>query len=125
MLTERQQKARDLARWIETMRGAHVVSPMPLAPDANGIRVQIEHPECNFVVGALQDQGFKCQWVRNAFRTTYSGFNNLAAEYEVLIDRDRQPIHDDRTIRGEISSGKKKPDTEVEKVMKHLGYKGY
>jgi len=49
----------------------------------------------------------------------------LVNNFEIALPRERQVIVDDRTIRGEISSGKKKPDTEVEKVMKHLGYKGY
>jgi hypothetical protein len=67
----------------------------------------------------LKDWGWQPEYICFQPRITYSGMQG-ACVFEIDIPRERQLIHDDRTIRDEIADREK---AEVAAMRKHLGMK--
>jgi hypothetical protein len=119
LLTERQQKAADLAREIHRM-GAWVTNPMPLDDNAR-LRFQVLDSDRSRVIQTLTDWEWSPAFCGNLPRICSDGWK-LASVFEIDLPRERQPVADDRTIRGELAT-KEKSSVEVEAIMKYLGWK--
>lgn len=118
-LSERQQKAEALTREIHQL-GGWVVNPMPLAIGEK-LRFQFLAGErCEAALDRLRDLGFEPQFRNAGLRFCISGIAEPCNTYEIQIEGDRIPIHDDRTIRGEIAQPKK-TDVELQGMRKYLG----
>ncbi len=123
LLNPRQEKARDLAREMQKLDGVWVTNPMPL-DDYAKLRFQVLDSRKTEVLQMLADWGWSPAWCSNLPRITGNGWQ-LASVYEIdPLPTERQPVRDDRqTIpRAEIARPKK-TDTEVEAVMRYLGWK--
>src|SRR5262245_9908586 len=120
LLNERQQRARAIADELGRMQGVWVVSPLPLDNGSN-FRVQIlDGSYKNAVIQVLRDWGYAPIFVSLLPRVTPHGFV-MAGIYEFDLPQERQPIINDRTIGGEISSSSKKSDAEIEGMRRYLG----
>jgi hypothetical protein len=117
-LSERQQKAADLAREIQRM-GAWVTNVMPL-DDSARLRFQVLDVDRPRIIQTLTDWEWSPAFCGTLPRIYSDGWK-LASMFEIDLPRERMPIHDDRKIQGEIARPKK-TDTEVEAVMRYLGW---
>jgi hypothetical protein len=125
ILSERQQQAAAITRELQKFDGVWVISPLPL--DSNSqLRVQILEASCdrNKIFQAIADWGFGTPvFVSMTPRIIGSGMA-MASIYEIPIEKERQPIVDNR-ITGELAdSQRKKSNIEVEAVMRYLGMAG-
>jgi hypothetical protein len=116
-LSERQQKAADLAREIHRM-GAWVTNVMPLDDNAR-LRFQVLDSDRSRIIQTLTDWEWEPAFCGTYPRICNDGFK-LASVFEIDLPRERQPIMDDRTIRGEIASGR--PKTDPTGILKYLGW---
>jgi hypothetical protein len=119
LLNPRQEKARDLARELHRM-GAWVTNVMPLDDNAR-LRFQVLDSDRSRIIQTLTDWEWEPAFCGTLPRICPDGFK-LASIFEIDLPRERMPIHDDRKIQGEIARPKK-TDTEVEAVMRYLGWK--
>jgi hypothetical protein len=119
-LSERQQTAAALARELQKLDGVWVTNPMPLDDNARGLRIQILDKCKNEVLQLLTNWGWSPVFCGMLPRVCSSGFQ-LASVHEIYIERERQPIFNDHTIRGEIATGK--PKTDPTGILKYLGWK--
>jgi hypothetical protein len=117
LLTERQQKAADLAREIHRM-GAWVTNVMPLDDNARGLRFQVLDADRSRIIQTLTDWEWSPIFAGTLPRVCPDGFK-LASIFEIDLPRERQSVADDRTIRGEIASGRPKFDPTG--ILKFLG----
>lgn len=118
LLSERQATAAKLARAIGAMKGAFVVSPLPLHPDAN-LRVHVVHPNDARVRAELEGWGWTVVDHGNTSRFEVSdGTMRLATILEVQIDKENSHIP-----TTEIVAQPKQVSREVEETLKALGYK--
>jgi hypothetical protein len=120
VLTQRQETARSLAYEIDKAGGV-VVNPMPLNPDGR-LRFQVVDASRPGVLQVLTDLGFTPAFCGMTFRICVDGTFRPASIFEIDLPRERQPILDDRTIRGELASSAPKSNVEVEAIMKYLGW---
>jgi hypothetical protein len=118
LLNKRQQTAAALSRAITDMRGCWVDSPLPL-DDGQKLRVQVLDTERIWFLQAVRDLGYEPVFVTIKPRVDFTGFIG-ASLFEVDIPRERQPIHDDRTITGEIAKPEKS-NYERDSILKYLG----
>jgi hypothetical protein len=100
--------------------GGFVLSPLPLGNEDKELRIQILDKDSH-IVEAIKEWGWTPTYGGPHPRVSFTGLEP-ATIYKIEFPGERQPIHDDRTIRGEIS-GKRKPKSEVELMLKGLGYK--
>jgi hypothetical protein len=117
LLTERQQKAADLAREIHRM-GAWVTNVMPLDDNAR-LRFQVLDSDRPRIIQTLTDWEWSPAFCGTYPRICPDGFK-LASIFEINIPGERQPIVDDRTIRGELASSR--PKTDPTGILKYLGW---
>jgi|SRR5262249_50459889 len=120
VLSNRQQLAKRLAVELDKMDGAFVTSPLPLDEQAK-LRVQIKDMDKNRILQWLKDLGWNPVCISVLPRICNTGLI-AACLYEIDLPRERQPIHDDRTIRGEIATTEKS-NYERESILKYLGIK--
>jgi hypothetical protein len=111
VLTENQKVAAALKDELQRL-GAFVVS----WPGSERLRFQILSPQCEGTLQKLRDLGFDPMFCNSGLR-----FVHNAAEpcntYEIYIEPERQPVADDRTIRGELASRTPK-DRETDAILK-------
>jgi hypothetical protein len=122
LLSERQQKAEQLARELRKLEGVWVSSPLPLDDNAK-LRIQVLDSRKNEVISLLCGWGWIPEFCGPLPRVTYTGL--LAASlYDIDLPRERTPIQDDRTIRpAELASEKReKTPLEVVQMRKYLGW---
>jgi len=116
-LSERQQTAQSLAHEIHQL-GGWVTNAMPL--DANGkLRFQVSDENREQVLEKLSSWNWAPVFVSALPRIDFSGMKP-GSIYEIDLPRERQPIHDDRLIRGELAE-RKKTSEETAAVLKYLG----
>jgi hypothetical protein len=122
LLSERQQKAEQLARELRKLEGVWVSSPLPL-DDSAKLRIQVLDSRKNEVIELVCGWGFIPAFCGPLPRVTYTGL--LAASlFDIDLPRERTPIHqDDRTIRpAELASDKREnTPLEVVQMRKYLG----
>jgi hypothetical protein len=99
-LTERQQQAQALTHELQRL-GAFVLSPMPLADDAK-LGFQVLDDDREFLLGKISTWGWSPSLQSCVPRFTPQGALRSTI-YELDLPRPRQPVHDDRSIRGERS----------------------
>jgi hypothetical protein len=122
LLTERQQKAQELSREMAKMQGVWITSPLPL-DDGAKLRFQVLDTCKNEVLQLLSDWEWKPAFCSFLPRVTFTGMQP-ACLYEIDLPRERQLIHDDRTIRNDIADAEReKAAAEVAAMRKHLGMK--
>src|SRR5215813_3244883 len=116
-LSERQQKAQRLMRWLHEL-GAFVVNPMPLDPNRK-LRFQVLHTDRAAVLAKLSEQGWSpvsCD--------VGSRFHNdqllPCTTFELDLPFDPPPPMQDRNIYGEIAQ-RKQSDLERQAVLRYLG----
>ena len=123
LLSERQQKAEQLARELGKLDGVWVSSPLPLDDNAK-LRVQILDSRKNEVLQLLSDWEWQPVFCGPLPRVTFRGMD-AASLFDIDLPRERQPvIGDDRRIpTGELASDKreKTPD-EIVQIRKYLGW---
>jgi len=117
-LSERQQKARRLAAWIEKL-GGFVVSPLPLA---NGYRLRfqlldVDRPR---VFQALRDENWEPILCGSNMRVFHDGMR-FVVNVEVDVPGETRVASTDRPF-GEIAAPEK-TDLEREGIKKYLGLK--
>jgi hypothetical protein len=100
-LSERQQKAQALARAINAMDGATVLSPLPLADNAK-LRIQVLKEHEQEVFEKLAEWGWQPMLVGSFPRVCADGMKEANA-YEIDLPSYRPPIND-RTIKGELAN---------------------
>ena len=119
-LTERQLRAQALCRELLRL-GAHVVSPLPLDPDKH-LRFQVLDVDRAGVLEQLGKWGWKLPaLVSSGPRFCPDGVKQ-ASLYELHIEPERQPVLQDRTIRGNVAE-REKTSAEVMSVRRYLGMK--
>jgi hypothetical protein len=123
LLSERQQKAADLARSLGRMDGVWVVSPLPLADGAR-LRFQVLDKHKNEVFQTLRDWEWDPQF-RGVLPRIHATTFLAATIWEIDFPPERQPVLDDRTIKGEIASReeKKKAAADLAAFRKAIGLK--
>lgn len=116
-LSERQQKAQGLTRWLQGMN-AYVTNPMPLRPD-DRLRFWVTNEDREAVLTKLRQQDWS-----PAFVSVHLHFHRdtlvPGTTYELDLPPDR--LVQDRTIRGEVVKPEK-PNAEVEGIKRYLGLK--
>jgi hypothetical protein len=122
ILSERAQRAKRVADDLGAMPGVWVIS----APDDSGRLVfQVLDCERNIVTQTIRDWGFEPTFRTLQPRVGPVGIITGASLYEINLGSERQPIIDDRTIRGEIAEPTKKTDVEMAGMRRYLsGYLG-
>jgi hypothetical protein len=118
LLSERQQTAAALARELQKLDGVWITNPMPLDDNARGLRIQILDSERQKVLQLLADWEWSPAFCGTYPRICPDGWK-LASVYEINLPRERQPIVDYRTIRGELASSASKTDPTG--ILKYLG----
>src|SRR5262245_11931915 len=120
LLTEAQQKARDLAREIGKMENAFVVSP----PGSMRLRIQIIHP-CDRVLATLTEWGWKPIFITNTTRFhSPDGTMRLASVYEIVVEDERpQMANNGRITDTKLADPGNKPDATGERLKKYLSIK--
>src|SRR5262245_27870254 len=112
-LSERQQTAERLMRWLQGM-GAFVANPMPLDP-GQSLRFDVLNEDREHVLTELRKQ----DWAPTT-GVVHMRFHGNAlvpcTTFEIALPSD-QPAVQDRTIRGEIAS-KKERHHEAEAFLK-------
>jgi len=101
-LSNRQQLAKRLADELARFEDVWVTSPLPLQ-DGMRLRLQIADRVRNEMIQILKDWGYEARFVSVLPRVCPTGLQ-AACLWEVDFPGDRQPIIDDRTIRGEIAN---------------------
>jgi hypothetical protein len=94
LLSERAQKAQDLARSLGRMDGVWVTSPLPLADGAR-LRFQVLDKHKNELLQTLTDWGWEPRFVQILPRIDAATFKP-AAIYEIDLPPERQSVVDDR-----------------------------
>jgi hypothetical protein len=127
ILSERQKKAHVLARELARCPGCWVITPLPLDPDARGLRVQILDTERDNVISELCEGGWIPNLVSAFPRFTSKGLV-AASMYEVLIERERQPVPEGPKVSSEVAEQanreeKKKMAQEIAAFRKSAGLK--
>jgi len=117
-LSNRQQLAKRLADELARFEDVWVTSPLPLQ-DGMRLRLQIADRVRNEMIQILKDWGYEARFVSVLPRVCPTGLM-AACLWEVDFPGDRQPIIDDRTIRGEIAKPAK-TDVEIEGMRRYLG----
>jgi len=115
-LTERQQKAAALTRWLQRL-GAFVTNPMPLAANQK-LRFQVLHTDRNAVLARLSEQGWSpiaCEVGQRFHRDQLLPCQT----FELDLPVDPPPVQD-RNIYGEIAQ-RKQSDLERQSVLRYLG----
>jgi len=116
VLSERQQVARNLAHELGKFDGVWVTSPLPLDDNAK-LRFQLLDLERNHVIQTLKDWGWNPVCLSVLPRVHSTGLI-AACLYEIDLPRERQPVHDDRTIpRGELASAAPRAKSEAQKAV--------
>jgi hypothetical protein len=119
-LTKRQETAEALCRELQRI-GAHVVNAMPLNDD-HRLRFQILNDDREAVLQKLGEWGWSPILRNHGLRLCLNGVAEPCTTYEIDIPRERQPIPQDRTIRGEIVEKPAQTADERAAVKKHLGF---
>jgi hypothetical protein len=109
---------------LERLGGCWVVSPMPLDPDAKGLRVQILDVDCDRIVTAICAAGWIPARLQSHPRFVTGGGLVPASLYEIDIPRERQPVVDSgpKVVPSEPAKREKTPH-EVQAVRRYLGWK--
>jgi hypothetical protein len=111
VLTENQKVVQALTDELHRL-GAFVVS----WPGSERLRFQVLSPQCESTLQKLRDLGFESVFCNSGLR-----FVRNAAEpcntYEIDLPKPRQPVADDRTIRGELANRTPK-DRETDAILK-------
>jgi hypothetical protein len=102
-LTSRQLQAEVLCRDLQRL-GAWCLSPMPLREDAR-LRFQVLTGEHEELLEHLSNAGWSPILCNHGLRFTPEGAKPSII-YEIDIEHERQPVADDRTVKGEIASEK-------------------
>jgi hypothetical protein len=121
-LSKRQETARDLARSL-AQRGATVTNVLPLADDQN-LRFWVSDYKKGEVLTALADAGYEPIFTgMNPQFCTASYSMGLVNNFELALERERQPVANDR-ITGEIFNPEenKKSEMQIAAMRKHLGW---
>ena len=121
-MTPRQQKAAAIARALRRDFGedAQVINSLPL-DDAQQLRIQIIDTKRDAVVTALCEWGWHPQYLQIHHRVSSANYGLVpAAIYEVRIEEERSPVHDDRKIRGDIAE-RRKSDAELDAMKRAMG----
>src|SRR5262249_7748165 len=115
-LTERQQKAQGLTRWLQGLN-AYVTNPMPLRPD-DRLRFWVTNEDREAVLAKLREHDWSPVFVSV---NLHFHRNTLVpgTTYELDLPPDR-PVVQDRQIYGEVARPQKS-DVEMEGMRRYLG----
>lgn len=125
-LSDRQQKAQDLAREMGKMPGVAVVNPMPLDDSARGLRVQILDTARDQVIETLCGWGWLPTFLQSHPRFCPGGLK-AASLYEIVIERERAAVPDRPKIPREVTElaereAKTRANAEIEGYKKYFGW---
>jgi hypothetical protein len=116
VLSERQQTVERLTRELGQL-GATVVSP----PHADRIRFWVDDYKKREVLQQLADAGHEPVFTGMTPQVDVKTYSmGLVNSFEINLPVERQPVTDDRIIRGEIATGK--PKTDPTGILKYLGW---
>ena len=119
LLSQRQQSAERLARELQQF-GANVTSLLPLT-DGRHLRFWVSDYKKREVLQQLKDAGYEPLFLGMQLQPCVQSYDlELVNNFELALPVERTPIHDDRTVRGEISKPKK-TDLEMKGMRKYLG----
>ena len=118
-LTKRQETAKAIADELRRL-GVPVLNALPLRDDER-LRFQVLNEDCDSILAKISVWGWSPILRNHGLRFCLDGVARSSIIYEIDIPQERQPIPQDRTIRGEIAE--KPPQTADERaaVKKHLG----
>jgi len=116
VLSERQQKAQGLTRWLQSIN-AHVTNSMPLNPNEQ-LRFWVTNEDREDVLTKLRQQDWSPRFVSVDMRF-HRDVLIPATLYELDLPAEPPPVQD-RTIRGELAQPKK-TDPERQAVLRYLG----
>jgi hypothetical protein len=120
VLNKRQERAALLSRELERMDGVWAISPLPLDDGARGLRFQVLESERDNVVRELCQASWIPTFVQNHPRFTPGGLKP-AYLYEIVIEKERQPVPDSPRVSGELAKREKTP-AEVQHMRRYLGW---
>jgi len=114
-LTERQQKAEGLARWLKNL-GAFVTNPMPLAGNQR-LRFDVLHTDRNAVLAKLAEQGWAP--IQGTIHQRFHRDELVpCTTFELDLPMDPPPVQN--LIHGEIATPAK-TDVELQGMRRYLG----
>jgi len=116
VLSERQQKAQGLTRWLQRIN-AHVTNSMPLNPNEQ-LRFWVTNEDRDAVLAELRGQDWSPRHMSLDMRFDRDALVP-ATTYEIELPFDPPPVQD-RKIYGEIAT-REKTLHEVEQVKRYLG----
>jgi hypothetical protein len=117
-LSERQQTAERLTRELQAL-GATVVS----APGSDRLQFWVDDYKKREVLQQLADAGHEPIFTGMTPQVDVKTYSmGLVNSFEINLPAERQPVTDDRTIRGELASSASKPSYETEQLMRYLGW---
>src|SRR5262245_33193048 len=107
-LTERQQTAERLMRWLQGKgMNAFVTNPMPLDPGQPGLRFQVLNEDRDVVLSKLREQDWAPIFLSINLRVCVDGVLRPCTTYQLDLARE-QPVAQDRIIRGDVVDPAKK-----------------
>lgn len=123
-LTERQKTAERLVRELQAL-GATVTNVLPLAEVSN-LRFWVSDYKKNEILQQLTDAGYQPVFLGVGFQFCINSYSLGAVNnFELPLPAERQPVADDRTIRGELTSSASKSDFErqheEQQMRRYLG----
>jgi hypothetical protein len=119
-LNERQKKAQRLAAELGRCSGTWVITPLPLDDSARALRFQVLESERDAVISELCGANWIPAFVQNHPRFTPGGLKP-AYLYEIVIEKERQPVPDSPRVSGELAKREKTP-AEVQHMRRYLGW---
>jgi hypothetical protein len=118
-LTEQQRTLQRLVQEIGKL-GGFVVS----VPLHNPIRFQVLDSNHEPIIATLKEWGWEPQLCSAGLRFCPNGAQPCMT-YQIQLAPERQPVFDDRIIRGELASeDRKRSDVELEAMRRYLGIGG-
>jgi hypothetical protein len=114
-LSEQQKHIEALTRELDRL-GAFVIS----VPGSARLRFQILTPQIESVLLKIRDLGYQPAFCNVGLRFVPPGIAAPCTTYEINLPVEQPPVHDDRTIRGEIAV-KKELSAEERGMRKALG----
>src|SRR5262245_40964575 len=99
-MTPRQQTAPRLTRELQAL-GAMVTNVLPLA-DGQNPRFWVSDYRKNELLQQLKDGGYEPVFVGTEFQACIATYDlRMVNKFEIPLPSERQPMHDDKIIRGE------------------------
>ena len=121
MLSPRQEKAQAISEALRLM-GAATVTPLPLA-DGASLRFRVLATRAEAIVQELRDKNWDPRYIGSGPEFHLSGATPLSHTYEIHLLVERTAVPDGRIVQAELASSATKRSSEVEAMLKSIGFK--